>query len=59
VIYRGELGEERLKEGRIDDISVNHTVRFAPVIQLTIRTGIHALYVANLAFFDEKLQHRL
>jgi metal-dependent amidase/aminoacylase/carboxypeptidase family protein len=53
------LWDQRLKEGRIDDIPANHTARFAPVIQPTMRTGIHALCVAALAFFDEKLQHRL
>jgi metal-dependent amidase/aminoacylase/carboxypeptidase family protein len=53
------LWDQRLKEGRIDDIPANHTARFAPVIQPTMRTGINALCVAALAFFDEKLQHRL
>lgn len=48
-----------LKDGRLDDIPANHTARFAPVIHPTMQTGIHALCVAALAFFDEKLQHRL
>jgi metal-dependent amidase/aminoacylase/carboxypeptidase family protein len=53
------LWDQRLKEGRIDDIPANHTARFAPVIQPTMQTGIHALCVAALAFFDDKLQHKL
>jgi metal-dependent amidase/aminoacylase/carboxypeptidase family protein len=51
------LWDQRLKEGRIDEIPGNYTARFAPVIQPTLRTGIDALCVAALAFFDEKLQH--
>jgi metal-dependent amidase/aminoacylase/carboxypeptidase family protein len=53
------LWDQRLEEGRLDDIPANHTARFAPVIQPTMRTGINALCVAALAFFDEKLQHKL
>ncbi|TVY49280.1 Hippurate hydrolase [Lachnellula occidentalis] len=53
------LWDQRLKEGRIDDIPANHTARFAPVIQPTMSTGINALCVAALTFFDEKSQHRL
>jgi metal-dependent amidase/aminoacylase/carboxypeptidase family protein len=53
------LWDQRLKEGRIDDIPANHTARFAPVIQPTLRTGIDALCIAALTFLDEKLQHRL
>ncbi|KAH8743911.1 amidohydrolase [Hyaloscypha finlandica] len=53
------LWDQRLKEGRTDDIPANHTARFAPVIQPTMQTGIHALCVAALAFFDDKLQHKL
>jgi metal-dependent amidase/aminoacylase/carboxypeptidase family protein len=53
------LWDQRLKEGRIDDIPANHTARFAPVIQPTMRTGINALCIAALTFFDEKLQQRL
>ncbi|KAK7425305.1 hypothetical protein QQZ08_008202 [Neonectria magnoliae] len=45
------LWDQRLEEGRSDDIPANHTARFAPVIQPTMRTGIDALCVAALAFF--------
>lgn len=48
------LWDQSLKEGRIDDIPANHTARFAPVIQPTMRTGIDALCVAALTFFNEK-----
>ncbi|KAF2494865.1 amidohydrolase [Lophium mytilinum] len=53
------LWDQSLKEGKIDEIPANHTARFAPVIQPTMRTGIHALCVAALAFFGKKSQHRL
>jgi metal-dependent amidase/aminoacylase/carboxypeptidase family protein len=53
------LWDQRLKEGKIDDIPANHTARFAPAIHPTMQTGIHALCVAALAFFDETLQNRL
>ncbi|KAI0397387.1 amidohydrolase [Xylariaceae sp. FL0594] len=50
------LWDQKLSEGRIDDIPANHTARFAPVIHPTLQTGIHALCVAALTFFDENLQ---
>jgi len=50
------LWDQKLKEGRIEDIPANHTARFAPVIHPTLQTGVHALCVAALTFFDEKLQ---
>jgi hypothetical protein len=53
------LWDQRLEEGRIEEIPANHTARFAPVIQPTLQTGINALCVAALAFFDEKVQFRL
>lgn len=53
------LWGQKLKEGRVHDIPANHTARFAPVIQPTMRTGIDALCVAALAFFDGKVSNRL
>ncbi|KAK3680473.1 peptidase M20, dimerization domain-containing protein, partial [Podospora appendiculata] len=44
------LWEQHLAQGRVDDIPANHTARFAPVIQPTLRTGVDALCVAALAF---------
>jgi hippurate hydrolase len=39
------------KEGRIaEDIPVNHSALFAPVIQPTLRTGVESLCVAALAY---------
>ncbi len=53
------LWDRRREEGRLDEIPANHTARFAPVIHPTLRTGIDALCVAALTFFDEKLQYKL
>jgi metal-dependent amidase/aminoacylase/carboxypeptidase family protein len=53
------LWDQKLEEGKIDDIPANHTARFAPVIQPTMRTGIDALCVAALVFLGEESQHRL
>lgn len=53
------LWDQKLKEGRIDDIPANHTARFAPVIQPTMRTGIYTLCVAALAFFNNFSQQKL
>lgn len=47
------LWDCKLEEGRLDDIPANHTARFAPVIQPTMRTGIDTLCVAALSFFGE------
>jgi metal-dependent amidase/aminoacylase/carboxypeptidase family protein len=49
------LWDQRLEEGRLDDIPANHTARFAPVIQPTLRTGVDALCIAALTFFHEKV----
>ncbi len=39
------------KAGRVnDDIPVNHSASFAPVVQPTLDTGIEALVVAALAW---------
>ncbi|KAJ0168228.1 Hippurate hydrolase [Colletotrichum tanaceti] len=49
------LWDRKLKEGRLEEIPANHTARFAPAIQPTLRTGIDALCVAALTFFRKKL----
>jgi metal-dependent amidase/aminoacylase/carboxypeptidase family protein len=54
-----ELWDQKMTEGRVNDIPANHTSRFAPVIQPTMQTGVHALCVAALAFFEDKSQHKL
>ncbi len=53
------LWDQKVKEGRIEDIPANHTARFAPVIQPTLKTGVDALCVAALAFLDGRVQQRL
>jgi metal-dependent amidase/aminoacylase/carboxypeptidase family protein len=55
------LWDQKVKERRVEDIPANHTARFAPAIQPTMRTGIEALCVAALAFFQgkEKVQSRI
>lgn len=53
------LWDQKAAEGKVDSIPANHTARFAPVIQPTMRTGIDALCVAALAFFEKGLQSRL
>lgn len=53
------LWDQKMEMGRIDDIPANHTAKFAPVIQPTLRTGIDALCIAALTFFGGKLQHSL
>lgn len=54
-----ELWDRRLEEGRIDQVPANHTARFAPVVQPTLRTGVEALSVAALAFLGGGLGQRL
>ncbi|GKT42670.1 hippurate hydrolase [Colletotrichum spaethianum] len=49
------LWDEKLGEGRLDEIPANHTARFAPVIQPTLRTGIDALCIGALTFFKKSL----
>jgi len=49
------LWDRKVAEGRVlEDVPANHTARFAPAIQPTMRTGIEALVVAALAFFGGK-----
>ena len=42
--------DEHAREGTTEDIPANHTSRFAPAIQPTLRTGVEALCVAALTF---------
>ncbi|WDK18175.1 amidohydrolase [Colletotrichum graminicola] len=46
-----ELWDQKLEEGKLQEIPANHTARFAPVIQPTLKTGIDALCIAALTFF--------
>ena len=49
-----EIWDEHEKEGRLDEIPVNHSPFFAPVVQPTITTGVDALTVAALTFLGKK-----
>lgn len=44
------LWDQKKGEGKLDEIPANHTARFAPVIQPTLRTGIDTLCIAALTF---------
>ncbi|KAB5527992.1 putative amidohydrolase [Coniochaeta sp. 2T2.1] len=50
-----EKWDKAEKEGRIaEDIPVNHSSLFAPVIQPTLRTGVESLCVAALAYLGRQ-----
>jgi amidohydrolase len=42
--------EEARKKERLDDVPINHSAYFAPVIQPTMNTGVDAMLVAALSF---------
>jgi hippurate hydrolase len=44
--------------GRLNDIPVNHSPRFAPVIHPTLETGVEALIVAAWAWLRAQLSSR-
>jgi amidohydrolase len=52
----GGVGEEEwdeaAKTGRFEDIPINHSAHFAPVVQPTMRTGVDALVVGALSFLS-------
>ena len=49
-----ELLDQARQDGRLDeDIPVNHSPYFAPVIQPTLKTGYEALYVGALTFLEK------
>ncbi len=50
------IWDKKAAEGRtVQDIPANHTSNFAPVLDPTMRTGIDALVIAALTFFQEKV----
>ena len=51
--------DTKSKEGRLQDIPINHSSGFAPVIQPTMQTGIDTLCVAALEFFGSRQKQRL
>lgn len=42
--------DKRVKEGTVNELPVNHSPFFAPVIQPTLKTGVEAMVVAALTF---------
>jgi len=45
-----ERYEDARKRGRLEDVPINHSAYFAPVIQPTMSTGVEAMVVAALSF---------
>jgi amidohydrolase len=45
-----EKYEEARKKGQLEDVPINHSAYFAPVIQPTMSTGVDAMVVAALSF---------
>ena len=51
-----ETWDEKEKEGRLmEDIPVNHSPFFAPVVQPTLRTGVRALCVGAMTFLTRRI----
>lgn len=50
----GEKWDELEKEGRLNEVPVNHSPFFAPALQPTLTTGIDAMCVAALSFLGKK-----
>ncbi|CZS91665.1 probable metal-dependent amidase/aminoacylase/carboxypeptidase [Rhynchosporium graminicola] len=53
------LWDEKVEEGRLDDIPMNHSSGFSPSIQPTLKTGVDTLVVAALEFFGGKEEAKL
>lgn len=49
-----EVWDGHEREGKLDEIPVNHSPFFAPAVQPTITTGVDALVVAALTFLGKK-----
>ena len=45
--------DKRKREGRLGSVPVNHSARFAPAIQPTLKTGTEALVVAALTMLSD------
>lgn len=48
------LFDEHRKQGTTNELPVNHSSNFAPVIQPTLRTGVDALAIATLTLLYYK-----
>lgn len=51
-----EVYAAAMKAGRLNELPVNHSPLFAPVIHPTLRTGVESLVVAAQAWFSEQQQ---
>ena len=47
-----EAYDKAKKAGRLNDLPVNHSPHFAPVLHPTLRTGVEAMVVAALAWLS-------
>lgn len=51
-----EFWDKKAAEGRtLEDVPANHTSKFAPVLDPTMRTGTDALVIGALTFLNEQL----
>lgn len=48
-----ELWKKKEREGRLEDVPINHSAYFAPVVQPTMGTGVEALVVGAMAFLGK------
>ncbi|MCJ1307930.1 hypothetical protein MMC25_001578 [Agyrium rufum] len=51
-----EKWDDAEKNNKLDDIPVNHSALFAPVIQPTIKTGVDAFALAALSYLDKRTE---
>ena len=47
-----ETYEKAQKAGKLNELSVNHSPHFVPVLYPTLRTGVEAMVVAALAWLS-------
>jgi hippurate hydrolase len=50
-----EAYERAKAEGKVNELPVNHSPHFAPVLHPTLRTGVEAMVVAALASLSVRL----
>ncbi|TQS31939.1 hypothetical protein Golomagni_07764 [Golovinomyces magnicellulatus] len=46
--------DQKVAEGKVNEVPSNHTSKFAPVLDPTLRTGVEAFTVGALTFFNKK-----
>jgi hippurate hydrolase len=47
-----QIYENAMKAGKLNDLPVNHSAQFAPVVHPTLRTGVEAMTVGALAWLS-------